>query len=265
MNRIEKKFAELKAAKRKALIVFVSAGDPNLGTTEQLVPALFAAGADIVEIGIPFSDPMADGPVIQASYVRALKKGTSLGSILAMTKRIRPLCNGGIVYMSAFNLIFHHGVKAFARHAAAAGVDGVIIPDIIPEESGEIVPELDKHGIVPILLSAPTSGPERIRKIAAHTRGFLYYISVTGITGKQKPSVESVKKQVLMIKRQTKLPVAVGFGISSPADAAAMAKVADGVIIGSAAVKVLSEKGTREETVRRVCAFVRSVRRAMDA
>ncbi|MBI5637343.1 MAG: tryptophan synthase subunit alpha [Nitrospinae bacterium] len=265
MNRIEKKFAELKAAKRKALIVFVSAGDPNLGTTEQLVPALFAAGADIVEIGIPFSDPMADGPVIQASYVRALKKGTALGGILAMTKRIRPLCNGGIVYMSAFNLIFHHGVKAFARHAAQAGVDGVIIPDIIPEEGDEIVRELDKHGIAPILLSAPTSGPERIRKIAAHTRGFLYYISVTGITGKQKPSVESVKKQVLMIKRQTKLPVAVGFGISSPADAAAMAKVADGVIIGSAAVKILSEKGTREETVRRVCAFVRSVRRAMDA
>ena len=265
MNRIEKKFAELKAAKRKALIVFISAGDPDIGTTEQLAPALFAAGADIVEIGIPFSDPMADGPVIQASYVRALKKETSLDGILAMTKRIRPRCAGGIVYMSAFNLIFHHGVKAFARQAAEAGVDGVIIPDIIPEEGGEIVPELIRRGVAPILLSAPTSGPERIRKIAAQTRGFLYYISVTGITGKQKPSVDSVKKQVLMIKRQTKLPVAVGFGISSPADAAAMAKVADGVIVGSAAVKILAEKGTREETVKRVCAFVRSLRRAMDA
>ncbi len=264
MNRIEKKFAELKTSKRKALIVFVSAGDPDLGTTEQLVPALFAAGADIVEIGIPFSDPMADGPVIQASYMRALKKGTSLAAILAMTKRIRPLCGGGIVFMSAFNLIFHHGVKAFARHAAEAGVDGTIIPDIIPEESGEIVPELEKYGIAPIMLSAPTSGPDRIRKIAAHTRGFLYYISVTGITGKQKPSVESVKKQVQMIKRQTKLPVAVGFGISSAADAAAMAKVADGVIVGSAAVSVLAEKGTREERVKRVSAFVRSLRRAMD-
>lgn len=265
MNRIEQKFAELKAAKRKALIVFVSAGDPDLATTEQLVPELFAAGADIVEIGIPFSDPMADGPVIQASYMRALKKGTSLPGILAMTKRIRPKCGGGIVFMSAYNLVFHYGVKEFAQHAAQAGVDGVIIPDIIPEEGDEVVPDLDKYGIATIMLSAPTSGPDRIRKIAAYTRGFLYYISVTGVTGKQKPSVESVKKQVRMIKRQTKLPVAVGFGISSAADAAAMAKVADGVIVGSAAVKVLSEKGTRAETVKRVCAFVRSLRRAMDA
>ena len=264
MNRIEKIFTDLKAARRKALIVFISAGDPDLGTTEELVPALFAAGADIVEIGIPFSDPMADGPVIQASYVRALKRGTSLDGILAMTKRIRPLC-GGIVYMSAFNLIFHHGVKAFARHAAEAGVDGVIIPDIIPEEGDEVVLEFDRRGVATILLSAPTSGPERIRKIAAHTRGFLYYISVTGVTGKQKPSVESVKKQVRMIKRQTKLPVAVGFGISTAADAAAMAKVADGVIVGSAAVNILGEKGTREERIKRVCAFVRSLRRAMDA
>ncbi len=265
MNKIEKIFADLKMAKRKALIVFISAGDPDLHTTEQLVPALFKAGADIVEICIPFSDPMADGPVIQASYVRALKKGTSLPGILAMTKRIRPLCKGGIVYMSAFNLIFHHGVKTCGRHAAAAGVDGVSIPDIIPEEGDEVTEEMGKCGIAPIMLSAPTSGPERIRKIAAHTRGFLYYISVTGITGKQRPSVENVRKQVQMIKRQTKLPVAVGFGISSAPDAGAMSKVADGVIVGSAAVKVLSEKGTREERVTRVCAFVRSLRRAMDA
>ncbi len=265
MNRIESAFAQRKAERKKALIVFVSAGDPDMKTTEALVPELFKAGADIVEIGIPFSDPMADGPVIQASYTRALKKGASLDAILAMTKRIRSASAGGIVFMSAYNPIFHLGVKSFARKAADAGVDGVIIPDIIPEEADEVAPYLEKQGIAPILLSAPTSGPERIKKIAAWSRGFLYYISVTGITGKQKPSVESVAKQVKMIKRYTTLPVAVGFGISSPADAAAMAPAADGVIVGSAAVRLLAEKGTRDETIKRVCGFVKSLRRAMDA
>lgn len=264
MNRIDAKFAELKRNKRKALIVFVAAGDPSLAFTERLVPELFKAGADIVELGIPFSDPMADGPVIQESFMRALGKGATLNGVLAMTGRLRRTCDGPLVYMSAFNLIFRHGVKAFARHAAESGVDGVIFPDIIPEEGGEIAGDLDAKGIASVFLAAPTSGPDRVKLIVSRCRGFVYYISVTGITGKQKPSAEDVGRQVAMIKKATTLPVAAGFGISTPRDAAEIGRVADGVIVGSALVRVIAEKGTAEERIKRATAFVRSLRRAMD-
>jgi len=263
MNRIDGTFARLKAEGKKALIVFVTAGDPDIATTEALVPELFRAGADIVEIGIPFSDPLADGPVIQNSFMRALAAGATLKKILAMTKRIRRATEGPLVYMSAYNLELHHGLKNFARDAAASGVDGVIFPDLIPEEAGEALPPLMAVGIAPIFLVAPTSGQERMRMIAGKCRGFVYYVAVAGVTGKQKPLEEEVKSQVAMIRKVTNLPVAAGFGISTPEQAAAIGKHVDGVIVGSAAVKMLSAPG-QKAVIENVCGFVRKLRRALD-
>ncbi|MBI5179465.1 MAG: tryptophan synthase subunit alpha [Nitrospinae bacterium] len=264
MNRIEKKFQELKANGKKALIVFVTAGDPDMDTTEKLIPRLFDAGADIVEVGIPFSDPMADGPVIQQSFMRALGQGTTLGGILAMTKRVREVSDGPIVYMSAFNLEFHYGIEKFARDAQYSGVDGVIFPDLIPEEAGDVLPLMEKAGIAPIFLVAPTSGQARIKTITQKCRGFVYYVSVAGITGKQKPLEEEVRGQVAMIRKATKLPVAAGFGISTPEQAAAIGKFTDGVIVGSAVVRLLEAVRPQHEVIDGVCGFVRKMRDALD-
>jgi tryptophan synthase alpha chain len=263
MNRIDSKFLELKAAGKKGLIVFVTAGDPDLGSTEKLVPELFKAGADVVELGIPFSDPLADGPVIQQSFSRALAAGATLKKILETTARIRRVTNGPVVYMSAYNLAFHHGIEKFARDAAQSGVDGVIFPDLIPEEAQEAITALAASGIAPIFLVAPTSGPTRTKMITGKCRGFVYYVSVTGITGKQKPIEEEVKAQVAMIKKTTTLPVAAGFGISSPEQAAAIGKYTDGVIVGSALVKIM-ESVSPDARVDKGAEFVRSLRAALD-
>jgi tryptophan synthase alpha chain len=263
VSRIGEKFAELRAAGKKALVIFVTGGDPDVETTEKLVPELFRAGADIVEIGVPFSDPLADGPVIQQSYTRALRGGASLKGLLAATKRIRRVAEGPLVLMSAYNLAFHHGLEKFAVDAADAGVDGVIFPDLIPDEAGEGLAALDKAGVDHIFLVAPTSGPVRTRMITKNCRGFVYYVSVTGITGKQKPLAEEVKSQVAMIRKTTSLPVAAGFGISTPEQAAAIGRHADGVIVGSAVV-ALMEAAPEGERVSKAAEFVRSLRAALD-
>lgn len=263
MSRIKNRFEELKREKKKALILFVTAGDPDLKTTEELVPELFKAGADIVELGIPFSDPLADGPTIQESFVRALKKGVTLKKIVAMVKRLRKVTDGPLVLMSAYNLIYSYGLKSFPVDAGRAGVDGIILPDLIPDEAGVITGGLIKNGIDPIFLAAPTSGAKRIKKITSSSRGFVYYISVAGITGKQKPAVSEIKSHVAMIKKATKLPVACGFGITTPKQAADIGKVTDGVIIGSALVKLLAQPGSRTERIKRIRRFVRSLRRAL--
>ncbi len=265
MNRIDNKFAQLKKSGKKALIIFITAGDPDLSTTQKLVPKLFEAGADIVELGIPFSDPLADGPTIQASHMRALKSGTSPRKILRMVKDIRQKCDEPIVFMTAYNLIYSYGDAAFARDAGKCGVDGVIFPDLTPDESGGILPHLKRNGICPIFLAAPTGGAERIKKITKKSRGFVYYISVAGITGKQKPTVDEVKRHVDKIKKATSLPVACGFGISTPKEAAEISRVTDGVIMGSALVKIIGGRGSKAARIKELCGFVKKVRRSMDS
>jgi tryptophan synthase alpha chain len=262
-SRIAEKFAELRVAGKKALIVFVTGGDPDMETTVRLVPELFRAGADIVEIGVPFSDPLADGPVIQRSFTRALDGGATLKKLLDATKRIRSVTDGPLVYMSAYNLAFHHGLARFARDAADSGVDGVIFPDLIPDEAEESLAALGPVGIDQIFLVAPTSGLERTKMITKKCGGFVYYVSVAGITGKQKPLEEEVRAQVAMIRKTTNLPIAAGFGISTPEQAAAIGRHTDGVIVGSAIVQLI-DSAPPSESVANAANFTRSLRAALD-
>ena len=264
MNRIDSTLGNNRKQGKKSLILFLSAGDPDLITTERLIPDIFDAGADVIEIGVPFSDPLADGPTIQASFTKALKKGVTLKNILGMVTRVRKKTDKPLVLMSAFNLIYKYGIKEFARDASKAGVDGVILPDLIPEEAVDILPLLHAKGIHPIFLAAPTSGTERLRKISRVSKGFLYYISLKGITGGKKPSVKEIKDQVTQIRSVSKLPVACGFGISTPEQAADIAKVCDGVIIGSALVKLIGKKGSKAENRNASIRFVKRVRSAID-
>ena len=245
------------------MILFVSAGDPSMKATERLIPELFAAGADIVEIGVPFSDPLADGPTIQESFTRALKRDVNLDKIFAMVTRVRKNCDEPLIIMSAFNLIHRYGIRRFAASAKKAGVDGVILPDIIPEESGPITATLNKNGIAQAFLAAPTSGVKRIKKVVSAGSGFVYYISVKGITGSQKPSESEVRRQVARIKRYSRLPVAIGFGISTPRQAAQMSRLADGVIVGSAIVKLLAQNGPVSGRIKKVVDFTRKLRKAL--
>ena len=240
MSRISKKFKQLKKERRKALIPFITAGDPSLARTEKLILTLEEAGADIIELGVPFSDPMADGPVIQASSERALKKGANLNKILKLVSRVRKKTQIPIVLMGYYNPVFVMGISTFAKKAAEAGVDGVLTVDLPPEEAYPLAHELKKNRIDPIFLLAPTSTLDRIRKAAHLGSGFLYYVSMTGITGAKLSVTDEIQKQVRRIRSLSSLPVAVGFGISHPHQAAAIKKMADGVVIGSALIRILS-------------------------
>ena len=219
MKRIEKKFADLRAKNEKALIVYLTAGDPSLSITKKLIFALEKAGVDILEIGIPFSDPTADGPVIQDASQRSLKAGTTLPDVLHMIAEVRKSSEIPIVLFGYFNPIFAYGVKNFAQTAHSAGVDGVLVVDLPYEEAKELRSYTDAVGIDFISLIAPTTDKERLKKIAAKASGFLYYISITGITGTAAPKIVDIKNEVGKIRKITKLPIAVGFGISKPEQA----------------------------------------------
>ena len=246
MNRIIQKFQSLKAQDRKAFIAFITAGDPDLATTEKLVIALEGAGVDIIELGIPFSDPLADGPTIQASYYRALKKGTTVSKILGTVKRLRLKTSIPIALMTSYNPILRFGEEKFIRACADAGVDGLIVPDLPPEEALNLRREARRHDIAVIFFVAPTSKDERIRSNAQASSGFVYYVSLTGITGTQKAVARSVVKQIRHIKRFTQKPVCAGFGISTPEQVKDIGRAADGVIVGSAIVKAIDQhKGSR--------------------
>lgn len=263
MNRIERKFEELKHAGKKALILFVTAGDPDIKTTERLITKLFDAGADMVEIGVPFSDPLADGPAIQASYMRALRYNVNLPKIFVMVKRLREKTDEPLILMSAYNLIHHYGTEKFAKDAGKAGVDGVIFPDLTPEEASVELRHFKRNNIYPIFLAAPTSGISRIKKITRASGGFVYYISVKGITGDKNPSEKDVRRQVAMIKKVTRLPVACGFGIKTPEQAAKIGKITDGVIVGSAVVKLLTGSASKNAKIKRIINLVRRLRAAL--
>lgn len=263
MNRITNCFATLKAENRKALVAFITAGDPDLESTKSILDIIDDSGADIIELGVPFSDPLADGPVIQASALRSLKSGTTLKKIIALVKEIRQSRELPIVLMTSFNPVFVYGEKQFIKDAASAGVDGVIIPDLPPEEAGEFSASAEEKGIDMIHLLAPTSPDERVRMVAEHSRGFIYYISLTGTTGVRSELSEGLGDKVESIKQATNIPVLVGFGISGPDQARSAAAVSDGVIVGSAIVKLIEQNPDPAQRDSKLAEFVSSVKQAI--
>jgi tryptophan synthase alpha chain len=263
MGRIEKKFESLRAKNEKALIVYLTAGDPSLSITKKLIFALEKAGADILEIGVPFSDPTADGPVIQAASQRALKAGTTLQGVLDLVAEVRNVSEIPIVLFGYFNPIFAYGVKKFSQAASAAGVDGVLVVDLPYEEARELRIYTDAVSIDFISLIAPTTDTKRLSKIASGAMGFLYYISITGITGTTAPKIENIKKEVNKIRNSTSLPIAVGFGISKPKQAREIARFADGVVVGSAVVRLIDENKNNSNLIKIVSGYVSGIKKSL--
>jgi tryptophan synthase alpha chain len=268
-TRIDRRFAELKTEGRAALVTFLTAGDPDPETSLALVQALPAAGADVIELGMPFTDPMADGPAIQMSSQRALKAGQTLKKTLELVRAFRGSDDATpLVLMGYYNPIYIHGVDRFLRDAKSAGVDGLIIVDLPPEEDEELCLPALKAGLNFIRLATPTTDDKRLPAVLANTSGFVYYVSITGITGAATPDAGKVAAAVARIKRHTKLPVAVGFGVRTAEQAAGIASGADGVVVGSALVSVLkgsldpNDKAT-EKTVSGVVDLVAALARGV--
>ena len=260
MSRIDEKFARLRASGEKALITFATAGDPNLETTYQLVLGMEQAGADIVELGVPFSDPIADGPTIQASSMRALESGTNVPKVLELVRSIRKNSELPLVLMTYYNLAEHYGLSKFAKDAAEAGVDGVILSDLIPEEVREWKPAADKAGVSTIFLLAPTSTNERIRKVAQLGSGFIYCVSRTGVTGAKAEMAQGVRELVSRIRAMTDKPVAVGFGISKPEHVREVCEYADGAVVGSVLVNLIAENAGKPELLREIGMLVSALK-----
>jgi len=264
-SRLDHTFARLQRGGEKALIAYVMAGDPSLQETEQLVVELEQAGADIIELGVPFSDPIADGPVIQQAAERALRSGTSLRTILPMVARLRAMTQIPLVLMAYYNNIHAFGPDRFCHEAVRAGVDGLIVPDMPPDEAGPLKEPAAAAGLQLIFLLAPTSTAERRTFVACQSQGFVYYVSLTGITGAKLVNVADVGKNVEKIRKVTGVPVAVGFGVATPEDAVDIAAIADGVIVGSAIVKQIAAHQQKPDMVKQVAEFVRSLKVAMRA
>ena len=255
MNRIEQKFSDLKKSNKKAFIVFITAGYPDLTTTEKLVLGFSNEGIDLIELGVPFSDPMADGAVIQEASQESLKKGTRLIDILNLVKRIRKACLIPICLMTYYNPVFSFGDNKFAEKAKASGVDGVIIPDLPVDEGMEFIKICAKFKLDVISFIAPTTSLKRMKYISKAAKGFIYYISLTGVTGARASIPKDLLTKVKIVKRVTKKPVCVGFGVSSAKQVAQINKIADGVIVGSAIVKRVKENIKKPDLVKRVVNF----------
>ncbi len=260
MNRIDKKFKELSKRRKKAFIAFITAGDPSLTTTEKLVFAFENAGVDIVELGVPFSDPLADGPTIQLSSQRALAKGVNLAKILASVKRVRQKTQIPIALMTYYNPVFHFGEERFVKQAKAAGVDGIIVPDLPPEEARNLIKYARKVNLSTIFFLAPTTTKERVKSIVKASTGFVYYVSLTGVTGARNAIPQSYVEQVRLARKFTKTPICVGFGISTPAQVKSISRIADGVIVGSAIVKEIARtRGNVARVVKFVQGFTKGI------
>jgi tryptophan synthase alpha chain len=259
MNRIEKRFKELAERGEAAFIPYITAGDPTLERTAELVIELERVGADIIEFGVPFSDPVADGVVNQEAAQRALKNNVSLRDIVGLVKRLRAKTQIPLVLFTYFNPVLAYGLEALARDAADAGVDGVLCVDLPPEEAEDYKRLLNEKGIATVFLIAPTSTPERVKLIAGESSGFVYYVSRTGVTGERAEIADTVGAMVARIKECTSTPVSVGFGISTPEQAAEVASCADGVIVGSALVRMIGQLGDSAEMPLKVGAFAGSL------
>jgi tryptophan synthase alpha chain len=264
-TRLEKRFAKLKAEGRAAFVTFITAGDPDAETSFGVLKGLPSAGADVIELGMPFTDPMADGPAIQASSQRALRNGATMLKTLDLVHRFREGDNETpIVLMGYYNPIYHMGVETFLTRACEAGVDGLIVVDLPPEEDDELCVPALKAGLNFIRLATPTTDDKRLPAVLANTSGFVYYVSITGITGSASPEARNVAESVARIKRHTSLPVAVGFGIKTPEQAADIARAADGAVVGSAIVDAIAREIDTDGAVKsgaaeRVLTFVRSL------
>jgi tryptophan synthase alpha chain len=262
MSRIDRTFKILKNRGQVALIPFIVAGDPDLETTEALVLKMAERGADIIELGVPFSDPLADGPIIQAASQRALQNGVNLRDIFGLAERLKGI-DIPLVLMIYFNPILRYGLKEFAEGCQKSEVDGVVIPDLPPEEAGLWISEARRMDLDTIFLIAPTSPTERIRLVSRCSRGFIYYVSVTGVTGTRENLPEEVGLAVKRIKEISQKPVAVGFGISTPEQAKTVSRFADGVIVGSAIVKIIGENLKSPDLIVRVGDFVSSLAKVL--
>ena len=263
MGRIGEKFESLRAKNEKALIVYLTAGDPSLDVTKNLILGLEAAGVDIIEIGVPFSDPTADGPVIQAASQRALKTGTTLQGVLDLVAEIRRTSEIPILLFGYFNPIFSYGVERFAESAHKAGVDGVLVVDLPPEEAQELRIYTDVASLDFISLIAPTSGKDRLKTILKTATGFLYYISITGVTGTVAPKIDDIAREIAKIRKLTKMPIAVGFGISNAAQAKEIGALADGIVIGSAVIKLIDKNRDNDNLVKIVSDYTREIKNAL--
>ena len=263
MNRIEARFEALKARGVSAFVPYITAGDPSLGLSEDLVIALERAGADVVEFGVPFSDPVGDGVVIQEAAQRALARGATLHKVLASVANIRRRSQVPILLFSYYNPILAYGIEAFAKDVAEAGADGVLCVDLPPDEADEYKAALDAEGLCTVFLTAPTTTDARLRLVGEKCSGFVYYVSRLGVTGEQAALAEGLKDAVARIQRLTAKPVAVGFGISTPEQAAAVAGLAEGVVVGSAIVRVVARHGEDSALVQTVEEFAGSLARAI--
>lgn len=248
--------------KRAALIIYVTAGDPSLADTVDLVTAIYEAGADLVELGIPYSDPLADGPTIQAAGQRALAAGTTVAGVLECARQIRERVPVPLVIMTCFNPILQFGPEQFAERAAQAGVAGILVSDLPPEESQEWTETAAGGGLETIFLVAPTTEPERMRLACEHSTGFVYVVSRPGTTGVREELPPELDQLLTRLRAITDQPLAVGFGLSTPQQVAAVAQIADGVIVGSAVVQVIGEKGNSEELIPTVVEFVQGLAQA---
>ncbi len=265
MNRIVEKFAQLKSARKKGLVVYIGAGDPNLEATRQLALAFDQAGVDILELGVPFSDPLADGLVNQLAAQRGLESGTTPPKLLATIKAIRRQSQIPLVLYIYFNLIHKVGMEKFITEAAKAGVDGLLVLDLPPEESDNYEAMMKQAGLCHIYLVAPTTPEDRMELIVKRGSGFIYYISREGVTGMQTSVATNLASQVAKIRAHTDLPIAVGFGVSNPEQAKAVAREGDACVVGSAIVNQIAEHGKSPELVARVGGFVRTIKQALDS
>jgi len=259
MSRIRDKFRELKDSGRGGFIPFITAGDPDLITTERLLPQLAKAGADIIELGIPFSDPVADGEVIQRASERALRNGVTVQDALTCAKNVRQHTDVPIVLFSYFNPLLQIGLEAFAPAAKEAGIDGVLVTDLIPEEAESWIKNLLKHQLDPIFLVAPTTSDKRLAQIAQQAHGFIYAISRAGVTGERDKMTRDAEALVTRVRSVSDLPVAVGFGISSPEQVRAVWRFADAAVVGSAIVKQVEKLADSPDLVKRIGEFARSL------
>ena len=262
MSRIDDRFKSLNG--KKALVAFFTAGDPDLSASKDIFSVIEKAGADIIELGVPFSDPLADGPVIQASAHRSLQNGTTLGKIIELVKDIRSQSQLPIVLMSSFNPVFVYGQAKFVEDAVNAGADGVILPDLPPEEAGKFLGFANAKSLDTIFLLAPTSTPDRIQMVGEASKGFIYYVSLTGTTGTKEALAKNLEEKVSAIKNEVKLPVLVGFGISGPEQAKEAGQCSDGVIIGSAIVKLIESHSDPVERDKKITEFISSIKTVLN-
>jgi tryptophan synthase alpha chain len=261
-TRISRRFAELRRTGEMGLVAYITAGDPSLEATEKLVIALAEAGADVIELGVPFSDPIADGPVIQRASERALRSGTTLAGVLALVKSLRAKSDVPLVLFSYFNPVLQMGLEKFAEAAKVAGADGVLITDLTPEEAGEYRAAMSAHGLDTIFLAAPTSPDERLARIAEASSGFLYLISRTGVTGPKDQLADELPSLARRVRRVTQLPIAIGFGISLPGHVSLLGGLADAAVVGSALVEEIERAGPVDAAAAAVAARVKLLKGA---